>query len=138
MNIPLIIPDASIIIGFALQEPEYKKTIDSVIRRAEAKEMAFRVPSICQYEVANTLARKKKYSTAEITSIFHSIPVVELSSTILKRALELMKQQKKISIYDASYHALAIESDGVFLTADKQYVDLMHSAGNIQFIGDYA
>jgi predicted nucleic acid-binding protein len=138
MNIPLIIPDASIIIGFVLQEPEHIKVIETVFRLGATKKITFRVPSICQYEVANTLAGKKEYSTRELNSVFRSIPVVDLQLSVMHTALELMNKQKKISFYDASYHALAIESDGLFLTADKQYVNLMKDAGSIQFIGDYA
>lgn len=133
-----VIPDASILLAPILDEPEFTNPITKLLLKARAGNVQMIVPSICEYEVANTLARKKGHTAEDVEIALGSCFVHHLSRPILTRALQLMKQQKKISIYDASYHALAIESDGVFLTADKQYVDLMHSAGNIQFIGDYA
>ena len=34
------------------------------------------------------------------------------------KAFAIMKNFHKVSFYDASYHAMAIENGGIFLTAD--------------------
>lgn len=133
----IIIPDASVLLASMLNEPAYQAKITTLLQRVGAEKIGLFVPTICEYEIANTLARSKDYNANDIHTAIEACTVQQLSKTTLIKALELMSQNSKISFYDASYHALAIESDGIFLTADKHYVKMMKSAGNIQFIGDY-
>lgn len=134
----VIIPDASVLLAPMLDETEYHNQITTLLQRVDSEEVRLCVPTICEYEVANTLSRSKHHNANDVRTAIETCEIRQLTKAVLVGALELMKQQKKISFYDASYHALAIESDGIFLTVDKHYVTMMKSAGNIQFIGDYA
>jgi predicted nucleic acid-binding protein len=40
-------------------------------------------------------------------------------------------------LFDTLYHALAIETDGVFITADKKYFNKAQSFGHIQLLATY-
>lgn len=133
----LIIPDASTILAYVLNEPAHQNSIQQLFARVAEQEVALVAPSICGYEIANRLMCSTQHTAQDVAHILDSLEIVQLHHRIVKRVYSLFASHPKISFYDASYHALAIESDGVFLTADKQYVELMQSAGNIQFIGDY-
>ena len=41
------------------------------------------------------------------------------------------------SIYDSTYHAIAISVDGVFVTADKRHVAKAGQYGNVVLLGDW-
>jgi len=48
-----------------------------------------------------------------------------------------MKKYTKISFYDAAYHALALNTGGTFITADKKYYEKTKSEGNIMLLKNY-
>jgi len=43
----------------------------------------------------------------------------------------------KLWYYDAAYHALAINRDGLFVTADEQYIQKAGSSGHILHLKDW-
>lgn len=43
----------------------------------------------------------------------------------------------QVTFYDAAYHALAIEQDGFFVTADEKYIQKAGSAGHIVHLKDW-
>lgn len=47
-----------------------------------------------------------------------------------------MKKYPRVSFYDASYHALAIAYDGLFVTADRKYYEMTRKEGNVTLLED--
>ena len=51
-----------------------------------------------------------------------------------KKALEIA-YELGTTVYDASYHVLAIARNAIYITADKKYFDKAKQLGNIELIG---
>lgn len=56
---------------------------------------------------------------------------------------EMLKLASRLSsqlshhLFDTLYHALAIEINGIFITADEKYFNKACSFGHIQLLADY-
>jgi predicted nucleic acid-binding protein len=48
-----------------------------------------------------------------------------------QRALNLVTRLKKVTFYDAAYHAVALLRDGTFVTADDAYVRRARRVGHV-------
>jgi predicted nucleic acid-binding protein len=95
-------------------------------------------PSLWRYEVGNTLGRVIPEAASELFSYCCDIRIREAVES-LKRdnlALDLMKRWQ-VTFYDASYHALAIENDLDFITADEKYSNKLKQQGNVLALKDW-
>ena len=97
------------------------------------------VPSVFFWEVLNTISRKKPEMAMPFLSEIKMADILEcrLSESQTLKSIELMQKYPKISFYDASYHALAIEEQGTFITADKKYYEIAKKEGHIQLLEDF-
>jgi predicted nucleic acid-binding protein len=134
MNGRLVIPDASVLLKWVLPGP---KEIDSecALRLRESAvigKVQLIVPSLWFYEVGNTITRQFPKQARELLDLFHAFDLEERSwnSQWLEKCLSLT-QTYKVTFYDAAYHSLAIICDGVFVTADEQYVRKTNRAGSV-------
>ena len=128
--------DASILIKIVLKEEDSWRVeqIFSDIRTHKNKLLSC---ELWLYETFNTLGRKLSYGEAVgALEVFADTPFEVLKSDV-NTALQLMQKFPKISFYDASYHALAIEHEGVFITADRKYYEITKEAGNVMLLADY-
>jgi len=48
--------------------------------------------------------------------------------------LRFMHDLKHVSFYDVSYHVLALRVNGLYITADREYVRIARSKGNIALL----
>ena len=89
------------------------------------------VPDILFYEVTNVLAVVTKLPQSRIEEVidwFYNIDlrIAALGGDDFKKAAEI-SQECNISVYDASYAALAISLKASFVTADKVLVRKLES-----------
>lgn len=134
---PLFIVDASIILAYILEEPNYQPNITLLFERWQTGQCQFLSPTILQYELYNQLCRVDGFKYEEIYSIVDVYNMMDPPPPVTATTFDLMQEYKKISWYDATYHALAIEYGGTFLTADRNYYKATKKSGAIQFIADY-
>ncbi|MBS7638750.1 type II toxin-antitoxin system VapC family toxin [Candidatus Bathyarchaeota archaeon] len=86
------------------------------------------VPSLILYEIGNALVilTRKNLITKEDAvrkfKSFSSIPTLNIMEPTLGRAIEIAIELK-ITLYDASYLALALEADAPLITADRELYD---------------
>ena len=129
-----IIVDTSVTVKLFLEE-EGSDLADKVFEQAKNGEILLFAPTLTSYEVLNTLVKEniqndeiqkhllmlKDYTEAKILNI------VDYSETLALKILEIAtidtKGKGHISSYDATFHALAILKQGIFLTADKKHYE---------------
>ena len=140
MPAPLVVPDASVLLKWALpldDEPDVDKAL---LLRAAITNDAVRaiVPPLSLYEVGNTVARRfPAHASAWLTSLIKfGLTEAVLSEAWLTVALELTRTYE-VSFYDAAYHALAITRRGVFVTADARYVNRMVGQGAVVALSEW-
>ena len=134
-----IIPDASVLIKWALSDEEYTEQAHQLQNDFQFRKVNLFIPSHCFYELGNTLGKKwPDQCTRFFSQLFMSGFVhCRLTLSISSLAFELLKKYPSISFYDAVYHALAMEMGGIFVTADERYFKTTKKEGNIQLLKDY-
>lgn len=134
----LVVPDASIIVKWtfpARGEPAAEQALE-VLSRWQAGDVDLVAPSLWRYEVANVLARKAARSAPALLDVLLALdlPTVDMDAALLGEALRITLRFPGTSVYDASYHALALSAGGVFLTADEIYVRRTRRLGAIELL----
>lgn len=120
----IVVPDASVLLKWVLPgdlEPHRDKAL-SVRESFLQGRIDLLLPGLWIYEVGNILGRhcpEDAFLRLEALLGF-SVPQAEIDAGHLDRAMQ-MSIAHQVSFYDACYHALAISTDGVFVTADEQY-----------------
>lgn len=120
-----IVVDASIVVKWFLREKHYENALklrDDYVRGV----FTIAVPSLMKYEVLNALKYSKVYSLEELTSIGialnkYGFKVYDLQGE-LKTEVITLAIKNQITIYDASYVALARVLTTVLYTADEELV----------------
>lgn len=122
-----IVADTSVILKWFLhkEEPERKQAL--ALRQAYLEgRVQLLVPDLLLYEVANVLRYKPGWDTTRVAQALHSLlalkpQVVPVSLALLQRAVGLAYKYD-IAVYDASFVALAEESNAYFITADQKMI----------------
>lgn len=140
--------DTSVLLKFILDEKEDMKQALTLKNLFIEGEIGLVVPSIFYYEASNILMRKM--STPQVLRAISllklaGLEVYELDEELIQKTLTLVDDAaaalgdhpKKISFYDASYHALALRHNITYLTADAKYHSQMKHMGNIQLLKDW-
>jgi len=118
-----IIVDASIVVKWYLKENDSEQALrlrdDHVSGR-----ITITVPALLEYEVLNALKHSEAYSETELIDIAHSLNKYGFESWRLNGRLkdETVRASSKydVTMYDASYIALAILLRVPFYTADDE------------------
>ena len=133
----LVVPDASVILKWVLggdDEPDQRAAehirdqwlseIDQII-----------LPTLWRYEVGNVLGAKRPEHAASLMSLLldYEFEEVHVGPDVCRLAFDLMAAVKS-SFYDAAYHAVAIASGAVFVTADAQYFKKAANRGHVRLL----
>lgn len=140
MPVPLIVPDASVILKWVLpsdNEPDSEKAAglrDSILN----DNVRVLVPALWLYEVGNTIARRfPEHAAAWMTAVIKfELEESTASPQWLETTLKLTEQYG-VTFYDAAYHAVAIVQKGLFVTADTRYVRQVNGAGSVVALSDW-
>jgi predicted nucleic acid-binding protein len=140
MPIPLVVPDASVLLKWVLpsdDEPDVDRAI--FLRDAILDETVRAVlPALWLYEVGNTVARRFPAQASAWLSALMKFGIEEVapSGPWLGKALELTGRHA-VTFYDAAYHSLAIVHGGVLVTADNRYVERAAESGSITALSEW-
>ena len=113
--------------------------VEKIFTKKENFEIMILLPEIFRFEFFNAAARKK---SAEIAYAAYEsfaekqVSIIPNESDLIKKTLRIMKKHPRVSFYDASYHALAMAYDGLFITADREYYMETKDEGNIRLLKD--
>jgi len=136
----IIIPDASVLLKWVLP-PDHEQHVEQALAIRNALldgKVRLLVPGLWHYELGNTLSRKyPDHADALLCSLVDmelesSQPAPDWQATIVQLAASF-----NVTFYDAAYHALAINRDAVFVTADEQYIQKAGAAGHILHLKDW-
>lgn len=137
----MIIIDANVFAKLFIEEHDsaiarefFKKSIET--------DTVLLAPSLFSYEVLQ-IAAYYQHPFAHTLELLHdyqayNLELIELKQEHWLAAEKLIatghKNSGSPSLYDSSYHALAIEKEGFFLTADKRHMAKTKSFGHIKLL----
>lgn len=122
----ICVPDASVILKWVLpaEEEPYADAAEAIRDAFVAGDLDLLVPSLWLFEVGNTLARKYAMQAEALLETLASLQIPEAGMTGEWRGITLgLAVRHQTTFYDASYHALAMTRNGVFVTADEKYLE---------------
>lgn len=142
MNNPgLFIPDASVLLKWVLPA-EGETCVEQALSMRDAfvaGKITLLVPELWYFEVGNTLSRKYPDETEDLLSGLLAMgfdtatPDQRWQTAILQ-----LVSAHRVTFYDAAYHALAVISDGIFVTADEKYLASARSDRHIAHLKDWS
>jgi len=116
MPIPLVVPDASVLLKWVLPSDDEPDADKALLLRAAIVDEAVRalLPALWLYEVGNTIARRFPTHASDWLSALMKFGLEEAppSHPWLAKAVELTRRFD-VSFYHAVYHALALLHNGV-------------------------
>ena len=140
MAVPLVVPDASVLLKWVLPSDDEPDTDKALRLRAAILDDAVHaiLPPLWIYEVGNTVARRfPAHAQAWLSALLRfGIEEMPPSQAWLAKSLELTSRHE-VSFYDAAYHALALLHKGVFVTADAKYVIRAAESGSIVTLSEW-
>ena len=123
-----IVADASVAVKFFVDE-EYSDSARRLRDGMISKELKLVEPAMFFYEVINAVrySKIKRFSVEELGNVIEAMDnyefeVIDWSADIARKAAELSKRYD-ISVYDATYVALARITGSRFYTADQRLLD---------------
>jgi predicted nucleic acid-binding protein len=140
MPVPLVVPDASVLLKWVLPSDDEPEADKALLLRAAIRDEAVDalLPALWLYEVGNTIARRFPMHASSWLSALIKFGLEEASPSQLWLAKTLeLTQRYEVSFYDAAYHALALIHKGVFVTADTRYVNRVREAGSVMALGEW-
>jgi len=135
-----IIPDASVLLKWVLPPANEHHVEQAIAIRDDVLDGKIRllVPALWYYEVGNTLSRKyPAYADTLLSSLINIDMESPPPDQTIQTATVQLASRFQVTFYDAAYHALAIEQDGFFVTADEKYIQKAGSVGHILHLKDW-
>lgn len=135
-----VIADTSVLLKFVINEKEDTIQAEKLKKLFIEGHIQIAVPSIFYYEVTNTLIRKMSENEAMKAASFFRLTGLQeydFDDILISYTLSLLATSLKVSIYDAAYHALAIQKKATFITADKKYYNLMKHHGHVKLLSEW-
>lgn len=140
MAVPLVVPDASVLLKWVLPSEDEPDADKALLLRAAIQDEAVHalLPALWLYEVGNTIARRFPTHASGWLSALMKFGLEEASPSErwLTKILELTSCYK-VSFYDAAYHALALIHKGLFVTADSRYVNRAKEPGSVIALSEW-
>lgn len=140
----MIVPDASVFVKLFLDEPD-RDLAKALFQKGITGAEEIIAPSLLLYE---SLAVAQHYSVEfdQVMEILTALRdcgfhLVEPPSSALLRASAMSAKahrEGRLTLQDCIYHALAIELDGTFVTADARHARRAKSFGSVALLADFA
>lgn len=129
-----LVIDTSVVAKAFLDE-DGCRVVDELMRMNAKGDTSIMAPPVLVSEFLNVLSKTfmnlERVETAYKLFSKFNIVITEPDGKFMGDAIKDACENKNVSYYDASYHALAREFGAVFLTADKKYYEAMKRKGNI-------
>ena len=118
--------DASALLRLYLADGPLPERLEAVMERRCRAEGVLLVPDLCWLEITSVLSRQisrallSAEETADLLAELQRLPLRTMASMNLCSTLLQLSQVQRISVYDATYLALALRYGATLLTADQQ------------------
>ena len=141
MGMPIIVPDASVILKWAFRSPDEQnrdKALDLLNFWLSGKGEIV-LPRLWAFEVGSVLALKNPQFAQEVMEILIDYRFSEHETTgeLCRETLTIAKQYR-VTFYDAVYHAVALLREGTLITTDKAYYRKALQAGNMTMLENFS
>jgi predicted nucleic acid-binding protein len=135
---PLYIIDSSVIIKWIIEEDDRDKAIE-LKRKFLQEEIELGIPTLAYYEVMNYLSRLYPLKSMLFFSQILMLKMTDFFVTLenIAETIDVTQKLPKTTFYDATYHALAIQHNGTFITADEKYYNQAKPLKHIQLLKNY-
>lgn len=135
----IVVPDASVILKWALPGPDEEGLEPSLALKAAwlAGTVEVVVPTLWVFEVGNVLGLKQPAKAEPLLAGLIDLLIPEAPPASYSSAIFRLMRRYGVTFYDAAYHALAITQNGMMLTADKQYVTRSRAAGHLRLVTEW-
>jgi len=135
----MIVLDASVILKWFLPEEGQELALGFLENHSNNQEQ-IAVPELLYYEITNTLSVKTRLSQEAIVEAMSylfdlSLAVFSLSQHEYIESMSLSRLYN-VSVYDASYVALAKSLGTSFITADKRLVQKLTGISFVKILGE--
>lgn len=137
---PIFILDSSVAIKWLTQEEPFYEQASKVLYDYISERIEIRIPDIFWWEIGNYFGREADAKTATVVLMNlkkYRFPTHMLTDGLSIHAFKIMNNLKSVSFYDASYHSLAIQTKGTFITSDRKYAEKAKSLGSVCFLPNY-
>lgn len=141
---PIIVLDANIAVKILHKESDSLQALDFIKYCAEKnaklvvpEHFLYELVNVCQFlgvDVKTTLKLFDGLKSSLLTVVRPSNATWLLAERISKHG---HKNSGFPAMYDSIYHALAIEAEGIFLTADKKHVVKAESFGKVVLLKNW-
>lgn len=135
-----IVADASVCVKWFFPdtpEEQHSEQAIHLLKQVSINQITLIQPSHWLAEVIAVIARIQP-DIAEVAIDYLTAMELEILQTpeTLKIASRLSTQLSH-HLFDTLYHALAIETDSIFMTADEKYFNKAQKIGHIQLLANY-
>lgn len=139
MNAPMLVVDASVAVKWFASESE--SDLDRAVelqRRHRDGLIVLTAPALLYYEVVNALRFSSNLGPGDITQAIQSLFDIDIL-TIHPEALALRKAallalDKKLTVYDSVYLAVAEQLQAPLVTADRKFVRNIGEYGMVRLL----
>lgn len=132
-----IIIDSSVVLKVIFEEDD-SDLVREIIALHISKQLTLLAPPLLFFEFLNALSKNIRDERRVINSLKKffklGIAIVDAKYGYLEKGISAACNNLQISYYDSSYHALAKDMNGIFLTADEKYYNLMKKDGHIALL----
>lgn len=138
--LPAFVLDTSVIIKWFRQEEILAAQALELRSSYLEGRIAIAIPSLLAYELANVLRYKADLSTSQVEEAVQSLFDLGLnwvlpSAEIMRLAVSLARKYE-ITVYDATFIALAELLKATFVTADRQLISKVKSLPFVHLLGE--
>lgn len=137
----VIVPDASVILKWILEREDESGCLQAfrLLKAYEAETIDLRLPTLWRYEAGNILGTKQPEHAGEAMKVLlaYEFPEEPLHRDYCLAVLDLMREVKGVSFYDAAYHVLAIRLHGTYVTADMDYMKKAKRKGHLTLLPEW-
>ena len=135
-----VVVDASVVVKWFVQE-EWSEEAGALKEDYAAGKVDLIAPSVMPFEVLNALRYSGAFNEYELIEAAEAledfqITLYGLEGNYAKETVKLA-MRRGITIYDASYIALAIVRRAVLWTADEKLLKKLEDISNVAHIRDY-
>lgn len=139
MTLPIIVLDTSVIVKWFRQEEELARLALALRERYLQGQITVAVPMLLIYELANVLRYKSELTTEQVQEAVESLldmglEWIEPSVAAMRRAVSLAREGG-ITVYDATFVAVAETLGAALVTADEQLARRLHSLSYVGHLG---
>ncbi len=120
----ILVVDASVVVKWALPEPSSEEHLDealAVLAAIRRREVTLVQPLHWILEVAAVLVRIRPEIVDERLDLLGLIQVSIAAETVVLRRAARLAEELNHHLFDTLYHAVALERQGVLVTADGRY-----------------